>query len=261
MSLFSLEGQVAVVTGGNSGIGLKTVERFLQAGAQVVVADLADAPSHPTGDNVRYIRCDVAQEQQVRDALSFAVTEFGGLDILVNNAGVFSGYGKLIDKDTSDFARCFKLNVLGVSYGIKYAADLMADGGRIINTSSAAGLIGAAGIGDYSASKHAVVGLTKSAALELGERHIRVNCICPTTVNTPMADEEGGEHMLAAEKILVPLGRICEPEEVAALIHFLASNDCNFVNGQAIAIDGGMSAGGSEKLYETLIDQADQKDV
>jgi 3alpha(or 20beta)-hydroxysteroid dehydrogenase len=255
MSLFSLEGQVAVVTGGNSGIGLKTVERFLEAGARVVVADLADSPSFSLGNDVRYIRCDVTEEQQVRDALTLAVTEFGGLDILVNNAGIYSGYGKIVDKDTSNFERCFKVNVLGVSYGIKCAAELMRDDGRIVNTASAAGLIGAAGIADYSASKHAVVGLTKSAALELADRHIRVNCICPTTVNTPMAHEEGGEHMLAAEKVLVPLDRICEPEEVAALIHFLASGDCNFVNGQAIAIDGGMSAGGSEKLYMALIDQ------
>ena len=129
----------------------------------------------------------------------------------------------------------------------------MRDGGRIINTASAAGLIGVSGLADYAASKHAVIGLTKSAALELSERYIRVNCVCPTTVNTPMANEDGGEHMLNAEKLLVPLGRICEPEEVAALIHFLASTDCNFVNGQAIAIDGGMSAGGSERLYEKLI--------
>ena len=257
MSLFSLEDQVAVVTGGNSGIGLKTVERFLQAGARVVVADLAENQSLAPGDDIRYIRCDVTDEQQVRDALSLAVADFGGLDILVNNAGMYAGYGKLVDKDRSDFDRCFNVNVLGVSYGIKHAAQLMRDGGRIVNTASAAGLIGAAGIADYSASKHAVVGLTKSAALELADRHIRVNCICPTTVNTPMAHEEGGEHMLAAEKIMVPLGRICEPEEVAALIHFLVSNDCNFVNGQAIAIDGGMSAGGSERLYEMLIGQAD----
>lgn len=255
MSLFSLQGQVAVVTGGNSGIGRKTVERFLEAGARVVVADLAESPSFPPSNDVRYIRCDVTEEQQVRDALSLAVAEFGGLDILVNNAGIFSGYGKIVDKDKNDFERCFRVNVLGVSYGVKCAGELMRDGGRIVNTASAAGLIGAAGIADYSASKHAVVGLTKSAALELADRHIRVNCICPTTVNTPMAHEEGGEHMLAAEKIMVPLGRICEPEEVAALIHFLASNDCNFVNGQAIAIDGGMSAGGSERLYEALIDQ------
>jgi NAD(P)-dependent dehydrogenase (short-subunit alcohol dehydrogenase family) len=252
-SLFSLVDQVAVVTGGNSGIGLKTTERFVAAGAKVVVADLADTPPFKQNENVRYICCDVTDEGQVRDALNIAVTDFGGLDILVNNAGVFSGYEKIVDKDASDFEKCFNVNVLGVANGIKYAAELMRDGGRIINTASAAALIGVSGLADYAASKHAVVGLTKSAALELADKQIRVNCVCPTTVNTPMANEEGGEHMLDAEKLLVPLGRICEPEEVAALIHFLASNDCNFVNGQAIAIDGGMSAGGSERLYEKLI--------
>jgi len=251
--LFSLANQVAVVTGGNSGIGLKTVERFLDAGSQVVVADLADKPAITESDRLRYKRCDVTDESQVERVLRHAVSEFGGLDILVNNAGLYSGYAKLVEKSAADFERCYKVNVLGVAHGIKHAAELMRDGGRIVNTASAAGLIGAAGIADYAASKHAVVGLTKSAALELAGRQIRVNCVCPTTVNTPMAQEEGGEHMLAAEKVLVPLGRICEPEEVAALIHFLASNDCNFVNGQAIAIDGGMSAGGSEKLYETLL--------
>jgi len=253
MDLFSLKDQVAVVTGGNSGIGLKTMERFVAAGARVVVADMAKSPSFDLGESIKYVRCDVTDEHQVKNALNTAVTEFDGLDVLVNNAGVFSGYEKIADKSASDFQKCFDVNVLGVSFGIKYAAELMRDGGRIINTASAAGLIGVSGLADYAASKHAVIGLTKSAALELSERHIRVNCVCPTTVNTPMANEDGGEHMLNAEKLLVPLGRICEPEEVAALIHFLASNDCNFVNGQAIAIDGGMSAGGSERLYEKLI--------
>lgn len=251
--LFSLVDQVAVVTGGNSGIGLKTTERFVAAGAKVVVADLADTPSFEQNDSVRYIRCDVTNERHVKDALNTAITEFGGLDILVNNAGIFSGYEKIVDKDASDFEKCFNVNVLGVANGLKCAANLMRDGGRIINTASAAGLIGVSGLADYVASKHAVVGLTKSAALELADKQIRVNCVCPTTVNTPMANKEGGEHLLNAEKLLVPLGRICEPEEVAALIHFLASNDCNFVNGQAIVIDGGMSAGGSERLYEKLI--------
>ncbi len=251
--LFSLENQVAVVTGGNSGIGLKTVERFLEAGAKVVVADLAEDSAITDLEHLRYCQCDVTDEEQVRDALLVATSEFGGLDILVNNAGVYSGYAKLADKSSADFQRCHDVNVMGVANGITQAAELMRDGGRIVNTASAAGLIGAAGLADYTASKHAVVGLTKSAALELAERQIRVNCVCPTTVNTPMAHEEGGEHLLAAEKVLVPLGRICEPEEVAALIHFLASTDCDFVNGQAIAIDGGMSAGGSERLYEKLM--------
>lgn len=252
-NFFSLQGQVAVVTGGNSGIGLSTVQRFVAAGAKVVVADLADSASFELDDNTRYVSCDVTNAEQVDAAVNTAVTEFGGLDILINNAGVFSGYEKIVDKGAADFKKCFDVNVQGVANGIRAAATTMRDGGRIVNTASAAGLIGVSGLADYAASKHAVVGLTKSAALELAGKHIRVNCVCPTTVNTPMAHEEGGEHMLNAEKLLVPLGRICEPEEVAALIHFLASTDCEFVNGQAIAIDGGMSAGGGERLYEKLI--------
>jgi 3alpha(or 20beta)-hydroxysteroid dehydrogenase len=246
-ALFSLAGQVAVVTGGASGIGLATAERFAVARAQVVIADLSDAREAAESVGAVSVRCDVTREDELRDALKFAVKHFGKLNILVNNAGVFSGYDKITNKDASDFERCFKVNVLGAANGIKCAAELMSDDGRIINVASAAGLIGVSGLADYAASKHAVLGLTKSAALELADRRIRV------TVNTPMAHEEGGQHMLDAERLLVPLGRICEPEEVAALIHFLASNDCNFVNGQAIAIDGGMSAGGSERLYAKLI--------
>lgn len=253
MTQFSMAGKVAVVTGGNSGIGLCTVQRLLEAGASVVIADLANAPAIAMTDQSRYTSCDVTDEAAIRDALQLAKEEFGRLDVLVNNAGVFSGYGKLVDKSKSDFDRCFSVNVQGVANGIKHAAPLMEEGGAIVNTASAAGLIGVSGIAEYAASKHAVVGLTKSAALELAEKGIRVNCVCPTTVNTPMAHEDGGEHMLNAEKLLVPLGRICEPEEVAALIHFLVSDDCRFVNGQAIAIDGGMSAGGSDRLYEKLI--------
>lgn len=248
-----MAGKVAVVTGGNSGIGLCVVRRLAEAGANVVIADLAPECAIELAENLRYAKCDVTNSNDVRDALKLAIDAFGRLDVLINNAGTFSGYGKLVDKDESDFERCYRVNVQSVANGVRHAAELMSDGGSIVNTSSAAGLVGVSGIADYVASKHAVVGLTKSAALELADRNIRVNCVCPTTVNTPMAHEEGGEQMLKAEKTLVPLGRICEPEEVAALIHFLASDDCGFVNGQAIALDGGMSAGGSERLYEKLV--------
>jgi len=252
VSHFSLAGKVAVVTGGNSGIGLQTVQRLAEAGASVVVADLAEQSAIEADEQFRYAKCDVTSSDDVRNALQLAIDEFGRLDILVNNAGVFSGYGRIAIKSEQEFERCFRVNVQGVANGIRHAAELMSDGGSIVNTASAAGLIGASGLADYAASKHAVVGLTKSAALELGARGIRVNCVCPTTVNTPMAHEAGGEHLVAAEKLLVPLGRICEPGEVAALIHFLVSDDCGFVNGQAVAIDGGMTAGGSEQMYKKL---------
>ncbi len=185
--------------------------------------------------------------------LEFSLERFGQLNILVNNAGVFSDYLPIEDKQRSSYDLCYSVNIMGTAFGLKHAAKLMINGGKIINVASAAGIIGAVGLSDYVASKHAVVGLTRSAALELGERNIRVNCVCPTTVDTPMAMQEGGEHLIEGEKLLVPLGRICRPDEVAALIHFLASDDCGFINGQAILLDGGMTCGTNARMFEKLI--------
>ena len=251
--LFSLEGRVAVVTGGASGIGLETVKRFLQAGAKVVMADLHDASALAEELGATFVQTNVTDEAQVRSALQTAVDVYGGLDILVNNAGVFADYKSIVDTEKKDFDFCMSVNVYGAAYGIKHATELMNDGGSIINTSSAAGLIGAIKISSYAASKHAVIGLSKTAALELADKRIRVNCICPTTVNTPMAHTEGGEHLLEGERVANPLCRICEAEEAAALIHFLASNDCGFINGQAIRLDGGASAGTTERAFEKLM--------
>ena len=250
---FSLEGQVAVVTGGASGIGLETVKRFLAAGAQVVMSDLSDARELADSIGASFVQTNVTDEMQVRAALQTAIDQYGRLDILVNNAGVFADYKGLSETDKKDFEFCMDVNVMGAAYGIKHAITLMNEGGRIVNTSSAAGLHGAVKLSSYTASKHAVIGLSKTAALELTDKKIRVNCVCPTTVNTPMAHTEGGEHLLEAERVANPLERICEPEEVAALIHFLAATDCNFVNGQAIMIDGGASAGTTERAFEKLM--------
>ena len=251
--MFSLEGQVAVITGGGSGIGLDTVRRFRRAGAHVVLADISNSGDLAKETGAVFHRCDISVEDEVRNMLEFSLERFGQLNILVNNAGVFSDYLPIEDKQQSSFDLCYSVNIMGTAYGLKHAAKLMADGGKVINIASAAGVIGAIGLSDYVASKHAVVGLTRSAALELGERNIRVNCVCPTTVDTPMAMQEGGEHLIEGEKLLVPLGRICRPDEVAALIHFLASDDCGFINGQAILVDGGMSCGTNARMFEKLI--------
>ena len=253
MSLFSLKDRVAVVTGGASGIGLETVKRFLQAGAKVVMADLNEASALATELGAAFVQTNVTVEQQVRNALQTALDNYGRLDILVNNAGVFADYKSITETETADFEFCMSVNVYGAAYGIKHAAELMNDGGSIINTSSAAGLVGSMKLSSYVASKHAVIGLSKTAALELAPKKIRVNCICPTTVNTPMAHTDGGEHLLEAEKVANPLGRICEADEAAALIHFLASSDCGFINGQAIRLDGGASAGTTERAFEKLM--------
>lgn len=240
------------MTGGGSGIGLKTVERLIAAGAQVVMADIHNASDIAREVGARFVHCDVTDESQVKQLIETTVETFGALDILVNNAGTFSDYRKITDTDGAAFERCYRVNLMGVVNGIKFAVPKMRAGGRIVNTASAAGLMGALDLGSYVASKHAVVGLTKSAAIELGPRNIRVNCVCPTTVNTPMAEQQGGEFMLQGEKLLVPLERICEPEEVAALIHFLVADDCGFINGQAILLDGGMGCGITEAAFDSL---------
>ena len=249
---FSLTKQVALITGGNSGIGLCTVKRFLEAGARVVVADLAPECTLEAQPNLLYRQCDVTQEDQVKSAMEEAVTAFDSLTVVVNNAGTFSNYNAIQDKSADDFLRCHQVNLMGALHAMKYAAKLMTGGGSVVNTASAAGLIGVVGLSYYAASKHALVGLSKSAALELASHQIRVNCVCPSSVDTPMSNAEGGEDLLAAEKLLVPLGRICTPEEAAALIHFLASPESAFISGQAIMLDGGMSAGTSTAAFDKL---------
>lgn len=242
-TMFSLMGKTAAITGGGSGIGKAVAERFEAAGANIVIGDLSDASALAEKLSGLYVKTDVTDEGSVGNLLEKAVSHFGGLDILVNNAGVFSDYKELRETETEDFDFCYRVNTLGTAYGLKYAADLMRDGGAIVNTASLAGVRGAATLSSYVASKHAVVGLTKTAALELARKNIRVNCICPSTVRTPMALEEGGDQFMEEEVKLIPLGRICEAEEAAALIHFLCSDDCAFLTGQAINLCGGMSAG------------------
>ncbi len=251
-SFFSLVGKVAVVTGGGSGIGKSAVQRLARAGAKVVIADLKHCPELAMEVGGISIATDVTDEAQVKNALTQAVEQFGGLDILVNNAGVFANYELLKDATKEDFQKCFDVNTLGAFYGIKYAATLMNEGGSLINIASYAGKTGFTNLASYGASKFSVVGLTQTAALELSERNIRVNCVCPTSVNTPMAHENGGDEILQVETTLVPLARICEPHEVAAMIHFLAADDCGFINGQALNLCGGWSAGLNQRVWDKL---------
>ena len=218
----------------------------------MVVADLAAECALAPQPDLLYHQCDVTKEEQVKAAMEAAVTAFDSLTVVVNNAGTFSNYSVIQDKSAEDFMRCHQVNLMGALHAMKHAAKLMTGGGSIVNTASAAGLIGVVGLSDYVASKHALVGLSKSAALELASHQIRVNCVCPSSVDTPMANAEGGEDLLAAEKLLVPLGRICTPEEAAALIHFLASPESAFISGQAIMLDGGMSAGTSAAAFDKL---------
>lgn len=250
--LFSLKNKVAVITGGTSGIGLEAAKRFLSAGAHVVISGRKDGTALAEEIGASFVQVDVSSEESVRNLMEQTHDLHGKIDIIVNNAGANFGYNVLMETDISDFDKNFNINTKGVVFGIKHGVPLMNDGGSIINVSSVAGLQGVAYLAPYVASKWAVVGVTRTAAVELGDRGIRVNVICPTSVNTPMANTPDGQPQLRMEGKAVPLARIAEPEEVAALIHFLSSPDCNFINGQAIAVDGGFTAGMSITAYNTL---------
>ena len=249
---FSLKDQVAVITGGTSGIGLKAAERFIASGAKVVISGRKDGTEIAERIGATFVQCEVSSEDSVANLMKIAQETVGNLDIVVNNAGANFGYDVLMETDISDFEKNFNINTKGVVFGIKHGVQRMNEGGRIVNVSSVAGLQGVAYLAPYVASKWAVIGITRTAAVELGEKGIRCNVICPTSVNTPMANTPEGQPQLRMERKAVPMGRIAEPEEIAAMIHFLASNDCGFINGQAIAVDGGFTAGMSINAYNTL---------
>jgi 3alpha(or 20beta)-hydroxysteroid dehydrogenase len=254
-AFFSLAGKVAVVTGGASGIGAATARRFARAGARVVIGDVGDASALAKEIEGRFVRADVSREADVENLLESARRELGRLDVVVNNAGIGAGTF-LAALSEGDLDRNLNVNLKGVVWGIKHAAARLADGGSIMNTASVAGLLGTPSYGAYVASKAAIIGITRTAALELAPRGIRVNCVCPSTVDTPMARDEGGDVEWRLAGLLHPLGRMARAEEVAALFHFLASDDSAFITGQAIAIDGGMSAGPGLGMISALYAQA-----
>lgn len=253
---FSVQDKVTVITGGTAGIGKAAVERFAKAGAKVVFAGRRDSGrsiANQTG--TIFVKTDVSKDDQVKALMEAAVKEFGRLDVVINNAGI--GDDQNIQNITEeDFDRIQNTNIKGVLWGMKHAASRICDGGSIINCASAAGMIAFPGYGSYSASKFAIIGLTKTAALELAPRGIRVNCVCPGTIDT---ESPGSDTELAVAEFMHPLGRIGRPEEVAALYHFLASDDSSFITGAAIPIDGGILAGIGLGMIEPLIGVASEK--
>lgn len=255
--MFRLDGRVAVITGGASGIGLATARRIAAAGAIPVLADVVDATELAASIGGAAIVMDVADEDQVAAVMRFAIERYGRLDIVFNNAGVALSGGGTLDADADLYRRSFEINTLGVLYGMKHAAPHMARGGVIVNTSSMAGLIGFPEFGCYSASKWAVVGLTKNAAIEFAPLGIRVLAIAPSAVNTPMYDRTDPD--LASEAGFVELvqlsDRPIEADEVAAAVHFLVSDDCAHLTGTVLPLDGGYLAGPSLALLEVAARQ------
>lgn len=242
--MFELQGKSIVVTGGGSGIGEATAKRLRQAGANVLVGDIADVAETVTGWDCAFRRVDVSDEAQMVGLLDDAVARFGKLDVLVNNAAIANVH-PMAEADVPRAERYYRVNAMSVLCGMREAAKRMGPGGSIINLASLSAVQGTPGWGEYAMSKAAIIAATQHAAIEFGPSGLRVNAVCPGGVRTPLAVEVNGDALDKAMAVLAPLGRIGKPEEIAAMIHFLASDDASYVTGQAYHVDGGWSVGTS----------------
>jgi NAD(P)-dependent dehydrogenase (short-subunit alcohol dehydrogenase family) len=240
-----LAGKVAIVTGGASGIGRATAELFVAEGAQVVIGDVDEALgaelAAALGPAAAFARADVSQADDVQSLVDVAVERFGGLHIMFNNAGIPSNMARLLDNDLSDFTRVMNTNLLGVMLGTQRAGRHMAanGGGSIINNASLAGITAGAGVVTYRASKAAVVHFTKSAAIDLADYGLRVNCICPAHIATRITNYDMGPVI----RLTQPLQRQGVPEDIANAALYLASDRAAYVTGVILPVDGGTATG------------------
>ena len=245
-------GKLAFVTGAGSGIGRATALAFARQGARVVVADISPENSQETmrlieeqGGGALAVRCDVSRAEDVKAALDQTIQEFGRLDFAFNNAGVEQRAAAVADFEEDEWNRIMDVNVRGVFLCMKYQIPLLLKqgGGAIVNTSSGAGVIGIKGGGAYAASKHAIIGLTKSAALDYAAQNIRINAVAPGYIATSMMDRFTGGKAEGWEKITAeePIGRVGQPEEIADAVLWLCSDASSFIVGHTLVADGGQT--------------------
>ncbi|ATZ25163.1 3-alpha-(or 20-beta)-hydroxysteroid dehydrogenase [Streptomyces lavendulae subsp. lavendulae] len=254
-----LDGRVVLITGAARGQGEQEARLFAAEGARVVLGDVLDEQGAAVaedigGDRARYVRLDVSREEDWAAAVAVAKEAFGPVSGLVNNAGILR-FNELTATPLEEFRQVIEVNQVGAFLGIKTLAPEIgaAGGGTIVNTSSYTGLTGMAYVGAYAATKAAILGLTRVAALELAARNIRVNAMCPGAVDTPMANpglldpagitDEARDAMAELYKRVVPLGRVGRPEEIARLALFLTGDDSSYITGQPFVVDGGWMAG------------------
>lgn len=254
-----LDGKVAIITGGASGIGAATVRLFVAEGARVLIADILDENgaklTQELGDSVLYVHTDVTRESDIEAAVGKAVEHFGRIDCLFNNAGCGGVDAPIAETDTEGLDATISLLFRSVVLGIKHAAPILVEqgSGTIINTSSVAGLRTGYAPHIYSAMKAAVAHLTRSVAMELGEKGVRVNAVCPGAIVTPIFGRTMGLSQVQAEERTAvlyeffentqPIRRPGQPEDIAKAVLWLASDASSFVNGHALVVDGGATGG------------------
>lgn len=250
---YNFSDKVAFITGASTGIGRATALAFSRNGARVMVADInADAglqTAHmisESGGTATFLKCDVSQENDVRNAVVETIAKFGSLDFAFNNAGIEGAQAATADCTEENWDRVININLKGVWLCMKYQIPQMLKQGcgSIVNCSSIAGIIGFTNIPAYTASKHGVIGLTKTAALEYAKSNIRVNAVCPGVISTPMIERfaHGEAQILQALIAGEPVGRMGQPEEIASAALWLSSDQSSFVTGHSLIVDGGWVA-------------------
>ena len=254
MMTMELSGKVAIVTGGTSGIGRDTAVLFAKAGVKVVVAGRRELEGKETIDLIRaaggdglFVKTDVSLAADVQTLVRKTAEKFGRLDIAFNNAGIEGALIPIVEQSEEDWDRTIDINLKGTWLCLKYEIQQMlkqGGGGAIVNMASVAGLIGSAGFATYCASKHGVMGLTKSAALETARSGIRVNVVCPAVIEMPMGERVFGAPEIRPYAIgLHPIGRFGTPMEVAEAVVWMCSDRASFMTGQSLVLDGGFLAG------------------
>ena len=246
----NFENKIALVTGGSFGIGKATAVAFAQRGAKVIIADVVENPDalkeiKGVGSDGIFIKCDVSKENEVSALIDKAIGHFGRLDFAFNNAGIEGQMANTQECTEANWDKTLAVNLKGIWLCMRHEIPhMLQKGGAIVNCASIAGLVGFPGLPAYVASKHAVIGLTKTAALENAKTGIRINAVCPGVIKTAMVDRITGKDKVAEKQFesMEPVGRMGQPEEVAAAVIWLCSEGASFVTGHALAVDGGWIA-------------------